>query len=324
MATIDRQKFGWRVRIRRKGSLPIAKQFKSKIDAKKWARKVERLVELGKYEDTTEAGMTTLGQALDRYQIEKSVDKKGQSEEAYRIGKLKRYDIVNVSLSELTAGKLTKFRKEIALETSNSNANRYISLICTCLKTALNEWEIYIPTNPCNRIGQLSEPSPIEDRISLDEEQRIMQEARKSKNIYLPCIITFGMELGMRRGEITKLRWEWIKNDIIAIPNTKNGTTRTVPLTNKIKAELNKLPRHISGRIFGNMKSFRNAWEHCLKRADVNTNFHRLRHEACSRLDEKGFTIPQICSISGHKRWESLRRYTHVKTEILREKLNAE
>ena len=33
MATIDRQKFGWRVRIRRKGSLPIAKQFKSKIDA---------------------------------------------------------------------------------------------------------------------------------------------------------------------------------------------------------------------------------------------------------------------------------------------------
>lgn len=323
MATIEKRKFGWRVRIRRKGALPLSKQFSSKTDAKKWARKVERLVELGKYEDTTEAGMTTLAEALRRYQVEKTADKKGQSEEGYRIAKLLRHDIAKISLAELTAGKLTKFRKEFALETSNSNANRYVSLICTCLKTALNEWEIYIPTNPCNKIGQLPEPAPKEDRITPEEEARIMESARQSKNVYLPCIITIGFELGMRRGEIIKLRWEWIKGDTIIIPDTKNGTTRKVPLTDRIKAEFNKLPRHISGRIFGNMKSFRDAWEHCLKRAGVETNFHRLRHEACSRLDEKGFTIPQICSISGHKSWESLKRYTHIKPETLREKLNA-
>ena len=70
MATVDRKRGGWRVRIRRRGSLPISKQFKSKVDATKWARRVERLVELGKYEDISEAGMTTLGEALDRYLAE--------------------------------------------------------------------------------------------------------------------------------------------------------------------------------------------------------------------------------------------------------------
>tara|TARA_B100000941_G_C28206004_1_gene399266 strand:- start:346 stop:573 length:228 start_codon:yes stop_codon:yes gene_type:complete len=58
MSTIVKENKVWRVRIRRKGSLPISKQFKSKVDATKWARRVERLVELGKYEDISEAGMT--------------------------------------------------------------------------------------------------------------------------------------------------------------------------------------------------------------------------------------------------------------------------
>ena len=109
--------------------------------------------------------------------------------------------------------------------------------------------------------------------------------------------------------------------------DTKNGTNRTVPLTPKIQIELNKLPRKDIGRIFlapygGDMKSFRTAWEVCLKRAEVKTNFHRLRHEACSRLNEKGFTIPEICAISGHKTWSSLKRYTHISTDFLAEKLN--
>jgi integrase len=326
MATIDRHKKTWRVRIRRRGALPIHKHFKSKLDATKWARRVERLVELGKYEDITEAGMTTLGDALDRYLIEKTPHKKGWEEETYRIQKLMRNNLTKVSLAELTAGKLTKFRREIAAETSNSNANRYTSLICTCLQTVVAEWDIYIPSNPCKSIGQLKEPAPIENRISTAEEERLMSSARTSKNKYLSCIITIGLELGLRRGEIIKLRWEWIKNDRIRIPDTKNGTTRIVPLTTPIKNELDKLPHHINGRVFGTLKCFRTAWESCLQRAGLNEEeitFHRLRHEACSRLNDKGFTIPEISAISGHKSWASLQRYVHITPEYLLEKLNA-
>ena len=322
MAHISKQRSLWRVRIRRKGSLPINKSFQSKVDATKWARRVERLVELGKYEDISEAGMTTLGEALERYLAEKTPEKKGSTEEAYRITKILKAPIAQVSLAELTAGKITKYRREIAKETSNSNANRYVSLICTCLKTVIAEWDIYLPQNPCKQISKLREPAPKDDRITPEQEASIMASARQSKNIYLPCIITIGMELGLRRSEIVKLRWEWIRGNQLTIIDTKNGTNRTVPLTTKIQAELNKLPRKDIGRIFGEMKSFRDAWEYCLKRAGVDTNFHRLRHEACSRLNEKGFTIPEICAISGHKTWSSLKRYTHISPEFLEEKLN--
>ena len=325
MASIYKENKGWLVRIRRKGALPISKKFRHKLDAVKWARKIERLVELGKYEDTTEAGMTTLGSALERYIHEKLIHNKSTKPDEYRIAKIQRSPISQVSLAELTSGKLSKFRREIASETSNSSANRYITLICACIRTAIQEWDIYVPTNPCKNLSKLREPSPKEDRISLDEEQRIMVNAKRTAVRELPCILTIGFDLGLRRSEILNLRWENVRENALVLVDTKNGTTRTVPITNRIKSELSKLPRNISGNVFDGVSipRFRRAWDRCLKLAEVNTTFHRLRHEACSRLNERGFTIPEICAISGHKTWSVLKRYTHISPEHLRNKLNS-
>jgi integrase len=325
VATLYKRKGGWSVRIRRKGSLPISKQFKTKEDARKWARKVERLVELGKYEDTTEAGMTTLGQALERYISEKLIHNKNAKPDEYRIAKILRHSISTVSLAELTSGKLSKFRNEIALETSNSSANRYITLICGCIRTIIQEWDIYIPTNPCKNIRKLKEPAPVEDRISPTQEESILEHATRTQVRELPCIIVIAIELGLRRSEILNLRWEHVKENAFVLVDTKNNETRTVPITNRVKAELSKIPRNISGNVFAGVTipRFTRAWSKCLELAGVDTTFHRLRHEACSRMNDKGFTIPEICAISGHKTWSVLKRYTHIKVEHLQEKLNA-
>jgi integrase len=42
--------------------------------------------------------------------------------------------------------------------------------------------------------------------------------------------------------------------------------------------------------------------------------FHDLRHEGVSRLFELGKTIPQVASVSGHRSWQNLQRYTHIRT----------
>lgn len=325
MATITRQNRGWYVRIRRKGSLPVSKMFKSKIDARKWARKTERLVELGKYEDTSEASMTTLGQALERYISETLIHNKNTKPDIYRIAKILRHPIAKSSLVELTSGKLSRFRNEIATETSNSSANRYITLICGCIRSVIQDWDIYMPTNPCKQLRKLKEPAPKEDRITPEEEMRILQHAHNTAVHELPCIITIAIELGLRRSEILNLRWENVKGNTFVLLDTKNGETRTVPVTDKVSAELAKMPRHISGKVFAGVTipRFRRAWDKCLRQAEVDTTFHRLRHEACSRMNDKGFTIPEICAISGHKTWSVLKRYTHIKVEHLQEKLNA-
>lgn len=42
-------------------------------------------------------------------------------------------------------------------------------------------------------------------------------------------------------------------------------------------------------------------------------HFHDLRHDGISRLFEMGWNIPTVASVSGHRSWQSLRRYTHIR-----------
>ena len=42
-------------------------------------------------------------------------------------------------------------------------------------------------------------------------------------------------------------------------------------------------------------------------------HFHDLRHEGISRLFEMGWNIPHVATVSGHRSWASLKRYSHIK-----------
>ena len=50
-------------------------------------------------------------------------------------------------------------------------------------------------------------------------------------------------------------------------------------------------------------------------------HFHDLRHEATSRLFEKGLNSVEIATITGHKDPRMLMRYTHLRAENLARKL---
>jgi integrase len=41
-------------------------------------------------------------------------------------------------------------------------------------------------------------------------------------------------------------------------------------------------------------------------------HFHDLRHEGISRLFEMSWNIPHVAAVSGHRSWQSLKRYTHL------------
>ena len=64
--------------------------------------------------------------------------------------------------------------------------------------------------------------------------------------------------------------------------------------------------------------SIRLAFEHLRDRAGMDDfHFHDLRHEAVSRLFEKGLNIAEVSAISGHKELKMLQRYTHLRAEDL-------
>jgi len=43
-------------------------------------------------------------------------------------------------------------------------------------------------------------------------------------------------------------------------------------------------------------------------------HFHDLRHEATTRIFEMGRTIPMVASVTGHRSWTSLQRYSHIRS----------
>jgi site-specific recombinase XerD len=46
-----------------------------------------------------------------------------------------------------------------------------------------------------------------------------------------------------------------------------------------------------------------------------NLRVHDLRHEATSRLFERGYSIQEVAQFTLHDSWATLKRYTHLKPE---------
>lgn len=82
MATFVKRGNSWQVKVRRQGYKPIARTFDTKAAGEKWARGVERSMDLGTYVDTTEAERTSLREALERYEREVTPAKRARSRSA--------------------------------------------------------------------------------------------------------------------------------------------------------------------------------------------------------------------------------------------------
>lgn len=59
----------------------------------------------------------------------------------------------------------------------------------------------------------------------------------------------------------------------------------------------------------------------CAKAGIRDLRLHDLRHEATSRFFEKGLSVMEVASITGHKTLQMLNRYTHLKADDLAKKL---
>lgn len=148
-------------------------------------------------------------------------------------------------------------------------------------------------------------------------------------------LIQFALGTAMRLGEIVRVQWKDIDRHQQTIlirdrkhPRLKHGNHDVVPLLPEAWSLLQNLTE-VDERIFPhNSHSVSRAfWEACKILGIYDLRFHDLRHEAVSRLFEKGLSIHQVAVISGHKDWKSLQRYTHIRPTAVLEsyrKLTAE
>ena len=200
-----------------------------------------------------------------------------------------------------------------------------LSLLSRVLNHAQKEWELYLPRgNPCSSIKMPPNGRARDRRLEGEEEQRLLKHAR----IYggeIESIIIFALETAARRGEIADLLWSNVdlKKSVAQFVDTKNGENRTIPLSKRCVALLESMPRNIKGNVFRlQPDSMTQAFDSVCTLAGIQgLRLHDLRHEATSRLFEKGLSIMEVSSITGHKDLGMLKRYTHLKPEDLVAKL---
>jgi integrase len=140
-------------------------------------------------------------------------------------------------------------------------------------------------------------------------------------------VILFSLETAMRRGELAGMTWEMVdlKKRTVTLLITKNGEKRIVPLSSVAVTILKERlsARRIDGKVWdiGLDAISKNFARACQKAEISGLHFHDLRHEATSRLFEKGFDTMEVRTITGHKTLQMLARYTHLRAEDLVERL---
>jgi integrase len=140
-------------------------------------------------------------------------------------------------------------------------------------------------------------------------------------------VIEIMIAIGLRRGEVCRLRWEDLDRErkLILVRNRKDprqkvGNDQWIPLIRgaweivcdiSLECRVGYIspvhPQTLS-------KVFKIT---CDKLCIIDLHLHDLRHEAISQMFESGMSIEQVALVSGHKDWRHLKRYTNLRPESL-------
>ena len=334
MATIRKRNGKYQVQVRRQGCKPITKTFLKLDDAKTWARQTEvEADQVGLPVDPKVLAKTTVSMILERYRDEIVTKKRGHEIETLIIDAMLRQPWCKRSLAQIDSATFTEHRDTRLRTVKPCTIKRELGILQHAFDIAAKEWSIPLRVNPLKSIAKPVVSNRRDRRLREGELDQLLQAAGKTRNPFILPVVRFALETAMRRSEILALRVRDvdIERCTAIIRISKNGHSRTIPLSSLAVAILettiavmSKHDKANNERIFPiTPLALRLAWVRLTKRAKIDDlHFHDLRHEAISRFFEKGLTVPEVASISGHRDIRMLLRYAHADKGRLAKKLN--
>ena len=321
MASFRKRSGRWQARVFRKNQPAIVNTFDLRADAERWARAVQREIDLGTYLPRNDAEIYTVGTVVRRYLAEVVPLMRGADTEAYRLRN------VLAQLGDLTVASLSPqvsatYRDSRLKAVAPSTVLRELNSLSSMLNHARREWGIGI-SNPVVGVRKPTAPQGRSRRLEEGEERRLMEvlSGSRVRNPWVKPVVQLALETAMRRGELLSLQWQDIDvaNRTAHLPVTKNGCTRDVPLSVKACEVLAGLPRSIDGSVFPiTSEAFKQAFSRaCLNAKIADLHFHDLRHEATSRLAQRLPNVIELAAVTGHHDLKMLQRYYHVSASDL-------
>jgi integrase len=133
---------------------------------------------------------------------------------------------------------------------------------------------------------------------------------------HLRPLVIAALDTALRKSEMKKLDWKDVdlEKKIITIMyyTTKVPTTRKVPISTRLKEELEKFP-HRKGLVFLHLGDNKKAWKTVLKRVGLpsDVRWHDLRHTGTTNLVDSGVAQAIAMKITGHTQNKTFNRYVN-------------
>ena len=319
------------IRMKRDGALvhTESETFDRKPAAAAWLKKREtELAEPGALEKLR-APDPLLTKVIDQYLAESRRD----------YGKTKKQVLRAIQASSLGAMKCSEIGSTQILEFAQSlrakpqTVGNYLAHLASVFSIARPAWGYPLDKQAIDdartvgkRMGVTSRSKQRDRRPTLAELDQLMEhyavmQRKRADAIPMQDIIRFAIFSTRRLDEITRIVWKDLdesRSEIIVRdmkhPGEKIGNDVRVNVPPEAMALIKKQPTE-SGRIFPfNGDSISTSFTRACQILGIeDLHFHDLRHEGISRLFEMGATIPQAATVSGHRSWVSLKRYSHIR-----------
>lgn len=339
MATFRKRGKRWQAMVRRKGFAPTSKSFPTLGMAKTWAERLERdqaeRVAAGK----TDASYKTVRACIEWYMHpDREHEAWGRTKET-DLNRLLGYEIADRIASELKSPDYVRHiegrRRMGAGPATAGNDLIWLRLVLRAARTSLgvpvNLQELDDAVGDLRRRRVVQKSRKRERRLTAKEEKALLAHfAERDARAELPMtdIMRFALATARRQEEITRLLWRDLDEkkgiamlDDVKHPRQKKGNRRSFRMLAEAWAIIERQPK-TDARVFPfEPKSIGAAFTRACRLLGIkDLHFHDLRHEATSRLFERGYGIHEVAQFTLHESWATLKRYTHLKPEDVEEK----
>lgn len=329
MASIIQINGKWRALVRRSGHKPVCKTHPTKAAAEAWARKIETQIDSGAPVPTD---VVTVGALLAAYRKLRDASRPipDTSNEHYMLKALDRL------LGAKDARKLnTEDLVAYCAERRDEGAGPYtlnmdISKLSTALRYAASAKNLLLPDSVglarplLTHLGLIGGGGKRERRPTEDELQRVVTHLEQGRGQVYADAVLFAVATALRRSELCRLQWSDVDEEkrLVLVrdrkdPRKKVGNHQWVPLLPAAWLILSRQPK--GERIFpieaGTLSKY--FTEACRALSIPDLHLHDMRHEGTSKLFEQGYEIQQVALVTGHRKWDNLKRYTQLKPEGL-------
>lgn len=271
----------WRAQVRRRGVID-SQVFPSKSEASAWAALREAEITGG---ERGSIPNLTVSDLFARYLKEVSPTKKGARWERIRLMALERDRIASVRLRTLDSPHVADWQQRRLQAISAASVRRERNLLNNVFEIARKEWR-WLKRNPFEGVRRPKDGKP-RDRIATDEElARLLELASPA----MKRAIVGAVETGMRAGELASN--PQIRGRVAYLLDTKNGTAREVPLSERaVECFPVGLSAGSISELFARL---------CEQAGIQGLTFHDLRRTAIVRLAQK-LTPMELAKMVGHK-----------------------